>query len=626
MWYRVTKSAATLSRDVLQNGRQILVAHLVYSGLGIIALFPLVGLLGRLLLGFSGKPALTDEDILYFVLTPFGFVSAVVLGSLSLFVVAFEQSSMITIARAAQRRQNITVLEALQHSLNQAPRILFFALRLVIRLLVLILPFLAAMAVVVLTLLAEYDINFYLASRPPAFWLAAVLVGALFLTVCWLFIRKLLDWSMSLPLVIFSEISPAACFHESARLMSASRVLLLTLLAAWFIASVALGALVVSSVWLLSNLLLIFVGDSLLLLVFVLGAALALGFLATFFVTAFTSGAFAYLIADFFARIGPGSSSPSSLTTPMGNHPRLSVFRGPSPKRLAILLGASAVIAGLAGIWLVNGIRIDNDVAVIAHRGAAGSAPENTLASVRQAIADNADWIEIDVQETADGEIVVVHDSDFMKMAGVNLNVWNSSLDQVRAIDVGSWFAPEFADERVPTLTEVLDESRGRSRVIIELKYYGHDQALEERVVAIVEQSGMVNDVMLMSLNYDGIQKIRALRPDWTIGLLVAQAAGNIAQLDVDFLAIHSGIAVPRLIRAANESGKQVFVWTINDAVNMSRMLSLGIDGIITDEPRLARAVLEDRNNMSTSEKLLLHTALLLGRRTPERDYRDQSP
>ena len=108
--------------------------------------------------------------------------------------------------------------------------------------------------------------------------------------------------------------------------------------------------------------------------------------------------------------------------------------------------------------------------------------------------------------------------------------------------------------------------ARGKAHVVIELKYYGHDQQLEQRVIDIVEQLGMTNDIAIMSLKYEGIQKVRALRPDWRIGLLSATAIGNLASLDVDFLAVATGLATPGFVRRSQEQGKQVFVWTVNDA------------------------------------------------------------
>jgi len=274
----------------------------------------------------------------------------------------------------------------------------------------------------------------------------------------------------------------------------------------------------------------------------------------------------------------------------------------------------------------MNGIQISDTVTVVAHRGAAGKAPENTLASMRMAIEDGADWLEIDVQESADGEVLVIHDSDFMKLSSVDMKVWDGSLAEIREIDVGSWFDPQFSDERVPTLTELLELARGKARVVIELKYYGHDQQLEQRVIDIVEQLDMVNDVAIMSLKYEGIQKVRALRPDWPIGLLSATAIGNLASLDVDFLAVATGLATPGFVRRSQEQGKQVFVWTVNDTVSLSRMMSLGVDGIITDEPALAREVINERADLNPAERLIMHTAVLFGRPQPARQYRDESP
>jgi glycerophosphoryl diester phosphodiesterase len=245
---------------------------------------------------------------------------------------------------------------------------------------------------------------------------------------------------------------------------------------------------------------------------------------------------------------------------------------------------------------------------------------------VRRALEDGTDWVEIDVQETADGEVIVMHDSDFMKLAGNPLKVWDGTLAQVQDIDIGSWFGPAFSAERVPTLAAVLEEVRGKARLVIELKYYGHDQQLEQRVVDIVEQAGMVDAIAIMSLKYEGIQKLHKLRPDWNIGLLSAKSIGNLANLDVDFLAVNTGMATPGFVRRAQEQDKQVFVWTVNDRVSMFRMFSLGINGIITDEPAMAREVLEERVDMSAAERLLVHTAVLFGRPVPPGLYRDESP
>ena len=136
----------------------------------------------------------------------------------------------------------------------------------------------------------------------------------------------------------------------------------------------------------------------------------------------------------------------------------------------------------------------------------------------------------------------------------------------------------------------------------------------------------MADDVVVMSLKLEGITKLQALRPHWTAGLLAATAVGDLSRLDVNFLAVNQNMASPAFIRRAHAAGKQVFVWTINDAISLSRWISMGVDGVITDEPALARSILAQRAGLSSAERLLLSAALFFGRPEVGSRYRDNSP
>jgi glycerophosphoryl diester phosphodiesterase len=265
----------------------------------------------------------------------------------------------------------------------------------------------------------------------------------------------------------------------------------------------------------------------------------------------------------------------------------------------------------------------EDTAAVIAHRGASGGAPENTMAAFELAIEERADWIELDVQEDFEGRVIVAHDSDFMKVAGNPLKVWDATASDLAGLDIGSWFDPAFADQRVVKLHDVLEVARGQIGVVIELKYYGHDERLEERVVEIVEATGMQEDIMLMSLKLAGLRKAAALRPSWTRGLLNTVSVGDLTRLDLDFLALNAAAATPSTIRRAHKRGMRVFVWTIDDPVQMSVMLSRGADGLITDEPDLARRVMEYRDTFGPFGRLLIwlagETGLLRGRDEPSK-------
>ena len=607
-------------RILRESTGRIFTTHLAYVALGTVLFTPLVGIVGRSLLRLSGQSVLSDFDIAYFLLTPLGMAALILLGALLITILVFEQASLMAISAGSVHGLHITTMSALYFTARRAKRIFLFAIRLVIRVLIIVLPFLAVGGVIAWFLLTDYDINYYLAQKPPVFLVAAAIIGLLLLTMLVVLLRKLLSWSLALPLLLFTNVSPARCFTESVSLTLGHKRLFVTALGTWGVATLLLGSVVLGSVQLLGSKLAPLFFDSITWLVPVLGGLVALWSLGNLLVTTLTSGSFASLLLALYEYSGAEITTVDLAGSEQGMRRRMT-----APRFALLLIGCTA-IAILVGAWLLNGIQADDNVMVIAHRGAAGKAPENTSASIRQAIKDGADWVEIDVQETVDGEVVVIHDSDFMKLAGVDTKVWDGTLKQLKEIDVGSWFDPKFSAERVPTLAETLEEVRGKSSLLIELKYYGHDQQLEQRVVDIVEKAGMVDDVAIMSLKYEGIKKIRELRPDWVIGLLSSKAIGNLSDLDLDFLAVNMGMATSGFIRRTHSAGKQVFVWTVNDQVSMSRMMSLGIDGIITDEPELARNVLFERSELNSIERLLIHTAVLLGQPVPQRTYRDQSP
>jgi glycerophosphoryl diester phosphodiesterase len=145
-------------------------------------------------------------------------------------------------------------------------------------------------------------------------------------------------------------------------------------------------------------------------------------------------------------------------------------------------------------------------------------------------------------------------------------------------------------------------------------------------VVQAVEAAGMASDVAIMSLNYQSVLKAQHLRPNWDTGVLAGSARGNLVGLQGDFLALQSEIASPGLINAARSAGKNVYVWTVNDPLEMSRMISKGVDGIITDEPAIAREVLNFRGELTTAGRMVLWFAAELGVQLNSKTYRDQQP
>jgi len=592
-----------------RSWRQILIIHLIYTGLGVVLFAPLLGITGQALLSLSGEPALADMDLLYFALSPAGLLAIILFTSMLIVVFAFELSSLMAVGIVDESTRPMKALAAVAFSLVRMRRIFSFSVRLVIRVLLLTLPFLAAAGAVALALLTDYDINYYLTIRPAEFWIAVIIIVLLVVAMIGLLAWQLAKWSLALPLLLFGGSRPAASFADSAHLTQAGRLLIVKLLSLAVFAALVFSSIIAFCIRWLATFLVPYFIDSLPGLVIVLGIIAGIWLLLNVLLTALTSGSLAFLLTALAERYEPRIKT----TNPDTDKAIDALVHRTTPARFALSLIVAIGLAAFISFELLDDIQVGDDVSIIAHRGASGAAPENTLASVRRAIEDGADWIEIDVQESADGQVIVVHDSDFMKLAGVNLKVWDGTLAEIRELDVGSRFASEFAGEQVPTLAEVLEVVKEKSGLIVELKYYGHDQALEQRVVDLIEAANMREQTMIMSLEYAGIKKIRELRPGWRVGLLSAQAIGDLTRLDADFLAVSTRLANSSFIRSAQAAGKQVYVWTVNDALAMSQLMSLGVDGIITDKPRLGREVLATRTRLSSVERLLLQMAFLFG-------------
>ncbi|MGC9419636.1 MAG: glycerophosphodiester phosphodiesterase [Rhodovulum sp.] len=588
-------------RAALGRTRSFLVIHLVVRLLAAGVILPASGLVLAAALSASGQSAVTDQDIARFLLTPAGFAGGLALVGLSIVASVLDIAMMTDALHRPDRGAVPALFAAFGRVLGRLVGLFAFAVRLVLRILLIAAPFLLAGAVIAWLALGRYDINYYLTYRPPSFLIAvglgAVLLGGLLAVL----VARLSGWSIALHLILYRGVSPRQSFAASTERLRGLQLGVVGRILVWAAVRSLLAALVAAAAGLTIGGAQQLFGANLRLIAGATVVLLLLWGLANALVSAVANGALAVLLDGLFRAATGDAPTPAVPVAAAAERGRVLV--------LPMLLGAAAllVVGGLAfGGALLDQVGAERRVEIIAHRGAAAIRPENTLAAVEQALADRADWVEIDVQETADGEVVVAHDSDFMKLAGRDLKVWNATMADLADIDIGSWFDPAYAEERTPTLRQVLDAAKGRGKVLIELKYYGHDVALESRVAEIVEDMGMAEDVGVMSLKIPGVRKMHALRPDWPYGILAATALGDLSKLEADFLAVNTGQASLELIRRTHGQGKKLYVWTVDDPVTMVRMISMGVDGLITNEPALARQVMEARNILSTVERLLL--------------------
>ncbi len=597
--------------DLRESWKSLVATDIAFKILAFVLLTPLVGILFRTLLAASGSEVVSDFDIALFFLGPVGWLCCILVGAIWLGIVALELASLMAVMVARDANLHLGAIGAIRFASAGAWQIIRVTLRVVAWTLLISAPFLAVAALVYFKLLTEFDINYYLQERPPVFKVA-VAIGAVLVAVLGLILLRLFTgWIFSLPLVLFEDVRPSDALRLSSERTCGHRRTLLLWILAWALGSLLLSALTTGIVGIVARTIIPQVDGSLQLLAVGIGVTLLLWFLLGLAMNLLSTTFLAAMVLNLYRELG--SEGEHDLQLPHAKELVSGAGFKITKRRLITTAIVGVILAVVIGVTALNSVRLEDNVQIMAHRGSSQAAPENTLASIQKAIDEGADWVEIDVQETADDEVVVLHDSDFMKLAGRNLKIWDATLDDLQTIDIGSWFAAEFADQRVPTLGEVLDLCKGKVGVNIELKYYGHDKQLEQRVADIVAAHDMDTEVMAMSLKMEGARKMKSIRPNWKVGLLMSVSAGDLKKIEADFLAVNAGFVDRGLVRAAHNAGKEVYVWTVNDAPSMSNMIGRGVDGLLTDKPSLARVVLQERAEMSAPQRLLLELASLLG-------------
>ncbi len=596
--------------------RSLVATDLLFKALAFSVLTPLLGLLWQSLLIVAGRSVLSDVDIAMFFVGPFGWFCLIVMGAVWLAIIALEVGALLWILAARSMGSRANSIDALQFVRGHGLNILKITTRLIGWSLLAITPFLLIAGGVYRWLLSDYDINYYLNENPMEFKIAVTLGVVLGCVLVGFLLRIHSSWFMALPLVLFDRVNPKDALRISKALTDGHRVKVLKWLATWMLSVFVANVLITALVGGLGRTLIPEHAESLILLATRVGLMLSVLVAASLLLNLLATIIFAGVLFHGYQEINPNSASAISaiFTTDRTEAGRSgSIFTLP---RLVAGGVITVLLAALIGYWLFDSIKLQDDVDVMAHRGASNAAPENTLAAIHKAIEDGADWVEIDVQETADGEVVVVHDSDFMKVANNSVKIWDADYADLADIDIGSWFDPVFVNERVPKLSEVLQLCKDKVGVNIELKYYGHDQQLEQRVIDIVEAENMADQIMIMSLKSDGVAKTKALRPDWKCGLLMSVHVGKLQNIKADFLAVNSSFATRNFVKRAHNAGKEVFVWTVNDSADMSRMMNRKVDGILTDRPELAREVLRQRAEMDIRERLLTEISALFNQPT----------
>ncbi len=239
----------------------------------------------------------------------------------------------------------------------------------------------------------------------------------------------------------------------------------------------------------------------------------------------------------------------------------------------------------------------------IGHRGFSGAAPENTLASFKRAMEVGSDMIELDVHLSKDGQVVVIHDDTLKRTTSGMGKVADFSLQELKRLDAGKWFGSRFFGEKIPTLNEVLELTRGKIPIHIELKegdlgrYTITD--LADRSFEEVEKAGMLNQVLFGSFSLAAVERILEKNPSLPVALIYNKAwdlpqdvAGG---RPIPILSSSGKVLNQANASKARQQGMKVIVWTVDQEEQMEQFLNVGVDGIVTNYPDRLIKILQKR-------------------------------
>lgn len=585
--------AHDMRRDLRRHVRPMLAWYLLFTGFATVAAAPLTTWSLAASLHWIERPLAGDFNDLFDDLLALAWL--MLAGGLAWFVVMLQQAGMLLVSASHGCRYRIAAMALLGVLRRAGPLATLAGWQVLVHTLVAV-PWLAVGALLYSVFLGEYDPYYVVIARPTELWwfmgtFLPMLVAGLLLHAT-LYFR----WLLATPALVLEGLPPAAALARS-RSLTRGRHLRIATLVVGVALAVGTMPLIVTDLYgraatpLLDGLpphrLLVSAGMAGYLTFY---AATALGVL--FIGTTIN----ALMVRALFLRLGGARGAPAMDTVP--SRPGRFVWAAE-----AVFL----IVAVTQALLAVNAMNLRREVTITAHRGASAVAPENTLAAFGSAIDSGADAIEFDVRLSADGALVVFHDSDFRRIAGDPRAVVETPLTAIREVDAGRWFSPAFTGERIPTLSEALAFIDRRALALIELKPDAHNaDALLAATLREIERGGWQDVVMLAALSPELVRAARAAAPKARLVLFTnAALPGTARRTDFDMLGLNHLALNAAAVADARRHGYRLQVWTVNDPARMARYMDLGVDDISTDMPAVAVKLRAERAALSDVELLL---------------------
>lgn len=236
------------------------------------------------------------------------------------------------------------------------------------------------------------------------------------------------------------------------------------------------------------------------------------------------------------------------------------------------------------------------DISIVAHRGASGYAPENTMAAFEKALQMNSDYLELDIQMTNDGKLVVIHDPTVDRTTNGTGEVHQYTYEELRNLDAGGWFHKNFSGQYIPTLEEVIETYKNKMGLLIEiknpLKYPNLIPKLEEVLTKCHVDCPMNNEIIIQSFDFEWLEQFHKRLPKIPLGLLVKYRLHGVSNVQlrdwssfIQYINPNKALVTKNLVKRIHAYHMKVMPYTVRDKKSIKSLLDAKVDGIITDFP-----------------------------------------
>ena len=592
---------SNMSNMIRYNLDTLIQFGLIFKILLTLILMPIAISLFNFTMKLTGYSYLTYENILQFLSNPFTLLLLLLIAIFLTLITLFDISTFIIIYDESYHQHKINILTAVKISLIKCQRLLKLKNINVIFLVLFLIPLLnigISSNVISSIKIPEYILDYINANNT-----LSILV-----TIIYLFLAStLLKWLYSIHYMILEEKSFKEAKKASHHLIRKNRIKdLIKIIFAQLLMNISYMLFILIGIQII-----MFINKTLnhvkiIESIFITLIWLFISLSLIIFTILFNGMNYAIISALFYKHKIDQKEKIYSLNQ---NSSIMKKVRNKTIKNIVIAIIISSILGGSIFTYqIITGkanlnIEYIRKTEVTAHRGASLQYPENTMAAFRGAKELGTDWIELDVQQTKDKQLVISHDNNLSRVAGINKDINKLTYEEIKKIDVGSHFGKKWQKERMPLLEEVLEFAKENNiRLNIEIK--PNEEHLEKQVIEMIQKYNFTDRCVITSNTYSILENIKKIDTNIKTVYVTSIAIGNITKLkDADAFSIETTNINKKLVKRIHNEGKEIYAWTVNTEESINKMIDLNVDNIITDNITLSKElVIKSRNSNLINE------------------------